>query len=128
MHYLLTVFSKTKSLQPEPLPAYLRYLSPRIAKLKEESDRSLTPALILSGKYGLLEIDDLVPYYDHPLTLSGTKDLASKVSQQLHSLDATEITAYMKPRSTLGWEPYYTVLEKAAALAGVKLNYHARTP
>lgn len=125
MHFLLTICSKTKSLQPEPLPAYLRYLSPRIAKLKEESDKSHVPALILSGKYGLLKIDDLVPYYDHPLPLSETDDLASKVSQQLHSLGATKITAYMKPRTTVGWEPYYAALEKATTLAGVKLNYHA---
>jgi cytoplasmic iron level regulating protein YaaA (DUF328/UPF0246 family) len=42
--------------------------------------------LILSGKYGILEPSDPIPYYDHLLQSSEVSEHSKKVADQLETL------------------------------------------
>lgn len=122
MDYLLTICSNDKDTSKTPLPAHQRYLSPRIAQLKKQSVATETPALILSGKYGIIKIDDDISHYDHLLESDEVADLVPLVAKQLQEKSATKIIAHMKPRETHGWESYYQLLEQATQKAKIQLN------
>lgn len=121
MEYLCTTCSRRKRRDPGPLPAARRYLSRRIRAVERESRRQGRPLLILSGRYGLLEAEEKIPWYDEALTGEAVEALAVTVSRQLAGLGATSIAFHARPRDTPGWAPYHEVLERACRRAGVAL-------
>lgn len=127
MRYLLTTCSENKDPADGMLPARQRYQSEFIDQVIAEGERTQTPVLILSGQFGLLDLDTEIPYYNHLLTEDEIPKMLEVVAAQLESREdesQTEITAYMKrARTEPGWGPYYMLLEQATHEAGVNLQY-----
>lgn len=122
MEFLCTICCKRKRRDAQPLPALERYVSRRIRFVWQESLRLQKPLLILSGKYGLLEPDEKIPWYDQALRFTEVELLAVKIMKQLSAHCVSRLIFYALPRRTRGWRPYYTALEKACAALGVALR------
>ena len=105
------------------LPAKERYQSERVKYVVSESERLNVPLLFLSGKYGVLDANDLIPWYDKALTEKDIDDLIPKVVEQLSNRDVTEITLFARPRRTSGWGPYYAVIEQACEELNINIEY-----
>lgn len=124
MKYLLTICSDDKDPRPEPLPARERYQSDFMQQVIAEGERTDTRVLILSGKFGILEPDDEIPYYDHQLTEEEVDNMVPTVAEQLEERMTSKLVAYIKKgREVEGWEPYYQLIEKSAAAIGAELTY-----
>ncbi len=87
MHRLLVIScSQSKTCQTGLLPAIDRYDGPafRVLRkyLRENSETTLT-ALILSAKYGLIESDRKIPYYDCRLSRSSAMHLRPQILETL---------------------------------------------
>ncbi len=123
MEYFCTTCSKRKRRTPQLLPARKRYLSRRIRFVWRESRKLNKPLLILSGKYGLLDPDKKIPWYDQALLPDVAEALAQKAAQQLRARGATSLRFYALPRNTRGWPPYYAVIKKAGAQLGLALHF-----
>jgi len=123
MEYLCTTCCKRKRRDVQLLPALERYLNRRIRFVWQESRRLNKPLLILSGKYGLVEPDKKIPWYDQALHSDGVEALAQKATRQLRARGATRLRFYALSRNTRGWQPYYGVIEKACAQLGLELRF-----
>lgn len=123
MEYLCTTCCKRKRRDAQPLPARKRYLSRRIRFVLQESRRQKTPMLILSGKYGLLEPDQKIPWYDQALLANEIDNLAQKLAQQLARREVSSVVFYARPRKNVGWRPYYAAIEAACARLKVPLRF-----
>lgn len=123
MEYICTTCCKEKRVDENPLPAIDRYLSPRIQFVFAESRRLNKPFIILSGKYGLLEADDKIPWYDKKLMAEEVDQLVPTLVAQLTQKGITKIIFCARPRTTPGWEPYYEAIERACAQLGIPLAY-----
>ena len=122
MHLLLTICSADKDPSPEPLPAWKRYRSTRISELYRRSHREGLPLYILSGKLGLVAAEDMIPFYDHRLTMGEVAGLGATLAQRLQDLQASEVTFVARSRETPGWSPYWDVVERACeTVTGVRL-------
>ena len=127
MKYLLTICSNDKDPREGLLPARERYQSDFMQRVIEEGERTETPVLILSGKFGLLAPDTEIPDYDHLLVEDELTEMVPLVAGQLEDLEATEITAYIKKDRTVPhWGTYYDLIELGAHAAGVSLQYAER--
>jgi len=91
------------------IPAVERYQSERIARLAETARREGCPMWIVSGRYGLLEPNTPIPWYDKLLLDEDVEGLVSVCAESLEragvkrlmyhtaSLDlAPEVTAYLR--------------------------------
>jgi hypothetical protein len=121
VEYLCTTCCKEKRLDEKPLPAVERYLSPRIRETIREGRRSVRPVLILSGRYGLLDPQQPIPWYDQALTTDAVDELVPRVIGQLRDFGVSRLVFQARDRSTVGWEPYYRVLETACRELDIEL-------
>lgn len=111
MKYLITTCSKEKRQDEKLLPALERYLDPRIKQVYNKSKDLKVGFLILSGKYGILDSDELIPYYDQILLETQVSDMVERVLPQLKKFKVTELVVYGKNEQTNpSWRPYYEVL------------------
>jgi len=128
MELICTTCSKRKRRAHGLLPARHRYLSKRIRYVLDLAERSSRPAVILSGRYGLLAPDDRIPWYDQALTSDDVDTLVPQLVEQLHSRCASAVLFYAQPRSTAGWEPYHEVLERACRQLGIGFEVKLLSP
>ena len=63
-------------------PAMKRYLAPRIEYVYKQALVSGNGFLIFSGKYGLLEADEPIPYYDKLLLRGDFESMGRKIDGQ----------------------------------------------
>ncbi len=119
MELICTTCSKRKRRTSGLLPARHRYLSKRIRYVLDLAERSSRPAVILSGRYGLLAPDDGIPWYDRVLMADDVETLVPQLVEQLHSRRASAVLFYARPRSTAGWRPYHDALEQACRRLGI---------
>lgn len=123
MEYICTICCKEKSIDTNDLPAIERYVSSRIKFVLSESQRLGKRFVILSGKYGLLEPSDKIPWYDQKLIVERIPEMVPVIVAQLLNKRVTKITFYGKPRTTSEWQPYYEALEKACRELGIPIQY-----
>jgi hypothetical protein len=105
-----------------PIPASERYLSRRIRRVLREAKQRGAPALILSGRYGLLSPARGIPWYDQALRPEDVPAMAARIERQLHRLGVDAIELWARPAATTGWRPYHEALRRACAAAGVRLH------
>lgn len=122
MPCLITICSKEKSDAPGEIPAVERYLSPRIAAVYERSRRDDVPMLIFSGKFGLIDPENPIPFYNHLLQAEEVNGYIAPTAEVLRKRDITAVTFVAQPREEAGWENYYRVIEQACEKAGVELT------
>ena len=104
------------------LPAKVRYKSPRVRTVVSESERTKTPLLIFSGKFGILDADDPIPWYDKVLTGEDVEAMMPRVIAQLQERSVTEVTLFARPKDTPGWAPYYAVIEQACGALEIPIT------
>lgn len=122
IHFMnITVCSKHKVTTTGNIPAIERYASKRIHDIYERSRAEDTPFRILSGKYGLLNPDDKIPFYDKKLTSERLDEMMNIVRQQLISEKPKEIVFHIRtPFGFKDWsaapnsleQPYITLIEQ----------------
>jgi len=113
MKVICTVCSNKKNKNKKLLPAYLRYISPRIKKIRNIAKKENLPFFILSGKFGLISDTESIQWYDHLLKKDEVQALTKKVIIQMRDLGITELLFYKKQIENKGWEPYYELIQEA---------------
>ena len=122
MEYLCTTCCERKRRGPGLLPASQRYLARRIQDVLEKAADTGRPARLLSGRFGVLDPGEQIPWYDQALDNREVESLAHKVAGQLVDRAVTSLVFYARPPATPGWSPYFAVLEAACREAGVWLR------
>ena len=122
MNIAVTICSKHKDERSELLPARERYISEHIRKTEKIATDAGLPFFILSGKYGLVPVDELISNYDHYLEMEAVDDLVKVVALQLTEFSVSEVDFYMEDKES--WIPYDMTLKKATDLADVVLRIH----
>lgn len=97
MTALCTYCSYSKSLDPELIPAIKRYQSDRIERVHAAASSLKLPFFILSGKFGLLQPQQCIPYYDHLLTADEVPALAELVLRQIAENAVDGFLYFTKP-------------------------------
>lgn len=110
-----TVCSRAKDPAPELLPARERYLGDHIAQVRGIARQKRLRFFILSGKYGLLHEDDMIPNYDCILKDEDVEELARKVIEQAEERNIRRILFYGKSKPQ--WQLYYRALLDACRLS-----------
>jgi hypothetical protein len=123
MKYFLTTCCKQKRQNQGLLPARERYTSPRVQLVCAEAERMDIPLLIFSGKYGILEADDPIPWYDKVLTEDQVSEMVTNVTRQLNDLETTSLRIFGRSRDRESWQPYYAVLDAACLNLGIEVEF-----
>ena len=121
LHYICTTCCKDKRTDEQPLPAIQRYRSARIDAIATLSKQLGKPLVILSGKYGLVDADQNIPWYDEILTTESLPHLMPIVCQQLVDLQISQLSFHAVAKEVPGMGPYHEVLEQACARQGIPL-------
>lgn len=126
--FLMTVFctycSAKKDRSLGELPAIQRYQSHRIKSVYIAAISLGYKFLILSGKYGILEPSDPIPYYDHLLQPSEVSELSKRVADQLEALGVKNITFFTRSFSDdENLKPYFNCIKFASQKKGIKLKF-----
>ena len=121
-HLFATYCSAHKTTAGGLLPAAQRYQSRRIQHLVDLASAAQQPAAILSGKFGLIPIDEPIPWYDHLLQEAQILDMTHQVQQTLQKWQVTEITwLTASPEVDPNLIRYQTVMVQACRLMGAAL-------
>src|SRR5436305_9818413 len=78
--------SQRKKYTPQPIPAIDRYDGPVFRVLRKharEVPETRPDAYILSGRFGLIPGESLIPSYDHLLSHADYAELSARVAEQL---------------------------------------------
>ena len=105
------------------LPAVQRYLSKRIDGLYALAQQRGEAFYILSGEYGLLRPDELIPWYDHLLLAGEVAGLVPEVASGLEKEGVSELVYYTADASAVAAvAPYLEVVQQACSRAGVEIS------
>ena len=121
MQVLCAICSKDKDHAAGLLPAAKRYTSERIKNAVSESQSRGLPLFFLSGEFGLIFQDELIPDYNHKLSETEVEGLVQKVANQIEKHEISELVFLAKKRTIPGWAPYYRLIELACRQAGAGL-------
>ena len=117
-----TYCSAKKHRDSIPIPAIERYRSDRISKCFDKAKSSGIPFVILSGKFGLLNPFDQIPYYDHLLKKPDIKEHADLVANQLKLLHVSKLYFFTaSEKSDPNSIPYLECIRSACSKNGIKL-------
>jgi len=83
-----TICCREKDRAKEDLPARRRYKSQRITTVAGLAREAHRPLVILSGKYGLIDADEPIPYYDK---LMGIDDLGDIIGKNISFLEGNKV-------------------------------------
>jgi len=91
MTIFCTYCSANKSLVKHDIPAIDRYVSKRIKSMSDSARQLYIKFMILSGKFGLIEEADPIPYYDVLLDPTRVETHSLIVSTQLRSAGVSKV-------------------------------------
>lgn len=123
MDIFCTYCSALKDRAPGDLPVLQRYQSQRIRTVAATAETLVVGFAVLSGKFGLLQANNLIPWYDHLLQPNEVDSMSNLVSKQLTRLGTHRVLFWMRPidQDPL-LVPYLAVMQNACHLAGVELT------
>jgi len=124
----MTIFSTYCSAEKEPanglLPAIKRYRSDRIKRIYSAALTCGADFFILSGEFGLLKPNELIPYYDHLLVADEIETYSFKVAEQIKQYGITQIIFFTLPvAADQKLEPYHTSLRFACQMTSINLSF-----
>lgn len=124
----MTVFSTYCSAEKEtddsPLPAIQRYRSERIKRIYSAALTCGADFFILSGEYGLLKPNELIPYYDHLLVADEVEAHSFKVAEQIKQYGITQIIFFTLPvAADEKLTAYHASLRFACQIASINLSF-----
>ncbi len=123
MTVFCTYCSAKKDRADGEMPAVQRYWSHRIKSVYIAAMSLEFKFLILSGKYGILEANAPIPYYDHLLQPSEVPELSNKVADQLKSLGVKDIIFFSRKVSEdENLKQYLDCIKSASAKAGAEIK------
>lgn len=120
---VITTCCKEKDLSASLLPAIERYKSQRISEVFQISKEKGLPMLIFSGKYGLLESEDPVPYYDKKLEMEDLTIILPLLKEDFLKFQIEKIQFYGNGVNAEGWAPYYKAIELVCIDLGIEVQY-----
>ena len=124
MTFFCTYCSAKKDRSLGELPAIQRYRSHRIKSVYIAAMSLGLKCLILSGKYGLLEPSDPIPYYDHLLQSSEVSEHAKRVADQLEALGVKDLIYFAGSFSDdENLKPYSDCIKFASQKVGIELKF-----
>jgi len=115
-----SICSRSKREDADLLPAIERYTGSHIRAVEEISKEQGRPFFVLSGVYGIISSEELIPYYDHLFVKDEIPELLPKVMRQIKEANISSVDFYTKDKPN--WEPYRHVLSVAADNSGIPLN------
>jgi tagatose-1,6-bisphosphate aldolase len=123
MKFICTYCSGPKDHDQSRLPAVQRYISERISQLHQQAQQQECGFMILSGEYGLLLADELIPWYDHLLAADEVAALVAKVTQRLKKQGVSALSYYTAdPQQVVAVAPYIELIKQACISAEVVLT------
>lgn len=123
MTVFCTYCSAKKDRSQGELPAIERYRSHRIRSVYIAAMSLGLQFLILSGKYGILEPSDPIPYYDHLLQCSEVMEHSEQVAVQLKALGVKDLVFFARSFSDdENVKPYFECIKAASQKAGIALK------
>ena len=123
MRVICTYCSASKDPDQGLVPAYKRYISDRIVHVQEIAEREGAHFCILSGKFGLVDWNHPLPWYDHSLLAEEVPQLVEMVKHQLGEKGITEVDYYTRsPQADANIIPYGNTIEKACTDTGIDLQ------
>lgn len=122
MKVVATICSRKKSDAEHLLPAHERYLGAHIEKVKHIAIEQDAPFYILSGLYGFMPADTLIPTYDYLLIDSAVDPLVAIVADQMRADGISEVVFYTE--NNPNWQPYHKAVESGAQSAGALFSMH----
>ena len=123
MVVFVTNCCRNKASNPGPMPAIKRYLDSRIRDVFDASRQAGVAFRIFSGKFGLIEAEEPIPYYDQRLETAHVAQMAEVAAQQLRAIGATEVVFFSRPADRdPGVAPYREAMELACQRAGATLR------
>ncbi len=123
MKIIITYCSGPKNKEGTLLPAVDLYRSERIRHLYQSRLNSRNEFRILSGKFGLLEPEKLIPWYDHLLASAEVPKLALQVAQVLVELKADAVEYHTAdPAQHPDLVPYFELVKTACGKENIPLK------
>jgi hypothetical protein len=123
-----TYCSTNKNTSESPLPAIDLYKSERIKSVLELSKKDSAGFVILSGKYGLIDAEEIIEAYDHLLVATEVGKHAEKVANQMKLRELEEIVFYMNAvENDKNLLPYLDCISSACNSIGVILHIKEAT-
>jgi hypothetical protein len=118
-----TICCREKDRSDKLLPALRRYKSKRIDAVAGLARKSGLKFVILSGKYGLIDAEEPIPYYDK---LMGAGDLGEIIAANINFLEKKEVGKVIflcpDPVTDPHVKPYLRSIQAAARGTGCKLE------
>ena len=119
----LTYCSAQKNFSKKEISAIELYNSQRITNIARRAKKDNIHFCILSGKYGLLDLDQKIAYYDHLLKPSEIETHANVIASQITSKCISEIVFFTNPVETdPNLLPYIACIESACEKANIQLK------
>ncbi len=123
MKVYCTYCSREKNKTESPIPAINLYDSTRIRKVHALAKSANCAFFILSGKFGWIHSNTLIPYYDHLLVANEVEDHVEKVVGQMKNVEMDEILFYAESvENDPNLKAYYDCIKAAAKRVGVTLS------
>ena len=124
MTVFCTYCAANKDRSQGEIPTIQRYRSHRIKSVYTAAVSLGLKFFILSGKYGILEPSDPIPYYDHLLQSSEVSEHSKKVADQLEALGVKDLIFFGGSLSDdENLKPYIDCIKFASQKAGIELKF-----
>jgi len=118
-----TYCSAEKDYSEMTLPAIERYESSRITSVYNKAIEEGVGFVILSGKYGILNTQQSIDYYDHLLVTSELEQHASLIATQFKTKGITKLVFFTESVSKdPNVKPYIDCIKQGAAKSEVALE------
>ncbi len=92
----ITYCSRDKSIDSGEIPALERYLSERIGAVHTVALEGGADFRILSGKFGLVGPDEMIPWYDHLLTGEEVEGHVALIVPQLREIAPAHVLFFSR--------------------------------
>lgn len=123
MTIFCTYCSAEKDKTEGLLPAINRYNSERVRHISMAALFAKLDFYILSGKYGLLQFNEPIPYYDHLLVAEEVEAHSLKVAEQIKQHSISQIIFFtLSVAADEKLAPYHACLRLACQEASISLS------
>ena len=119
-----TYCSAEKNYSETPTPAIELYKNERITDVYHKAKRTEVEFAILSGKFGIVEAQQPIAYYDHLLTAEEVDVHSELVASQLAEMGVSKVIFYtFSVRKDPNLEAYISCIQIATRKCGVTLEF-----
>ena len=127
LYLLLKIYcipcSKEKTSEDFPVPAINRYQSSIIKDIYQLAKTDKVEFRILSGKYGLLDPDKKIDWYDKKLQFEDLPEYKMLVLEQLKTLKVVEVVLFSKDQDKFPeWAPYGSAMKETCSILRIKFQ------